>query len=133
MKIYKLKTAAIILLFSLLTVFSCSNEQKRVEEVKYEFDFQNPELSRETRINDLINRMTLEEKISQLTNASPAIDRLGIPEYEWWNEALHGVARAGNATVFPQAIGLAATWNTDLIHEVADVYQQKPAPNTMKH
>jgi beta-glucosidase len=65
--------------------------------------------------------MTLEEKVSQMMNAAPAIKRLDIPEYEWWNEGLHGVARAGYATVFPQAIGLAATWDTDLMHQVADV------------
>jgi beta-glucosidase len=65
--------------------------------------------------------MTLEEKAAQLGNASPAIPRLGIPEYNWWNEGLHGVARAGVATVFPQAIGMAASWDTDLMHDVADV------------
>ena len=65
--------------------------------------------------------MTLEEKVSQMMNAAPAIERLGIPAYDWWNEALHGVARAGYATVFPQAIGLAATWDTKLMHDVADV------------
>jgi beta-glucosidase len=65
--------------------------------------------------------MTLEEKISQMMDAAPAIERLGIPAYGWWNEALHGVARAGYATVFPQAIGLAATWDTKLMHSVADV------------
>ena len=63
--------------------------------------------------------MTLEEKISQLRNDAPAIPRLGVPAYEWWNEALHGVARAGAATVFPQAIGLAATFDPSLMHEVA--------------
>jgi beta-glucosidase len=65
--------------------------------------------------------MTLEEKVLQMQNAAPAIERLGIPKYEWWNEALHGVARAGTATVFPQAIGLAATWDTKLMYDVADV------------
>ena len=104
-----------------LVIFSCAGKKNVDEQKIYEFDFQNPSLSNEARINDLIGRMTLEEKVSQLTNVSPAIERLGVPEYNWWNEALHGVARAGNATVFPQAIGLAATWNTDLIHEVADV------------
>ena len=63
--------------------------------------------------------MTLEEKVAQLGNNAPAIPRLGVPQYEWWNEALHGVARAGAATVFPQAIGLAATFDRDLMHEVA--------------
>jgi beta-glucosidase len=73
----------------------------------------------EERAADLVARMTLEEKISQLQNDTPAIPRLGVPSYEWWNEALHGVARAGAATVFPQAIGLAATFDPALMHEVA--------------
>jgi beta-glucosidase len=75
----------------------------------------------EKRVDDLVSRMTLEEKVSQMMNAAAPIERLGIPAYDWWNEALHGVARAGYATVFPQAIGLAATWNEDLIRSVADV------------
>ncbi len=73
------------------------------------------------RVNDLVSRMTLEEKVSLMTDQEAAIDRLGIPAYGWWNEALHGVARAGIATVFPQAIGLAATWDENLIYNVADV------------
>ena len=120
MKTFNLKVNTTILFFFVLTLFSCTNEDISVEPT-YEFDFQNPGLSTEVRINDLINQMTLEEKITQLTNYSPAIERLGVPEYNWWNECLHGVARAGYATVFPQAIGLAATWNTDLIYQVADV------------
>ena len=83
--------------------------------------YKNPNLPIETRVNDLVSRMTLEEKVLQMQNAAPAIERLGIPAYDWWNEALHGVARAGYATVFPQAIGLAATWDTKLMHQVADV------------
>ncbi|MFA6484251.1 MAG: glycoside hydrolase family 3 N-terminal domain-containing protein, partial [Bacteroidales bacterium] len=74
-----------------------------------------------TRVADLVSRMTLEEKISQMQHTAPAIDRLGIPAYNWWNEALHGVARNGIATVFPQAIGMAATWNSDLINQEADI------------
>src|SRR5260370_21561137 len=73
------------------------------------------------RVNDLVSRMTLEEKVSEMQDVAPAIPRLVIPAYNWWNEGLHGVARSGNATVFPQAIGLAATWDTDLIHRIADV------------
>ena len=65
--------------------------------------------------------MTIDEKISQMLYESPAIERLGIPEYNWWNEALHGVARAGVATVFPQAIGLAAAFDADLIEKIGDV------------
>ncbi len=71
------------------------------------------------RVNDLVSRMTIDEKISQMGSEAPAIERLGIPQYNWWNEALHGVARAGIATVFPQVIGLASTWNPDLIQRMA--------------
>ncbi len=73
----------------------------------------------EARVDDLVARLTLEEKIRQMVYTAPAIERLGIPEYDWWNECLHGVGRAGIATVFPQAIGLAATWSVGLIHKVA--------------
>ena len=83
--------------------------------------YKNPALPIQQRVDDLVSRMTLEEKVSQMMNGAAAIERLGIPDYEWWNEGLHGVARAGYATVFPQAIGLAATWNTDLMNQVADV------------
>jgi beta-glucosidase len=76
---------------------------------------------REKRIKDLISQMTVEEKVSQLSYTSAAIPRLGIPEYNWWNEALHGVARAGLATVFPQAIALAATFDEDCVYRVAGV------------
>jgi beta-glucosidase len=80
-----------------------------------------PSRSFEERVNDLVSRMTLDEKVAQMGSEAPAIERLGIPQYNWWNEALHGVARAGIATVFPQVIGLAATWNTDLIGSMAEV------------
>jgi beta-glucosidase len=73
----------------------------------------------EARVEDLVSRMTLEEKVSQMIHGARAIERLGVPAYNWWNECLHGVGRAGIATVFPQAIGMAATWNTDLMHEAA--------------
>ena len=75
----------------------------------------------EERVNDLISRMTLEEKASQLVNQARAIPRLQVPAYDWWSEALHGVARAGTATVFPEPIGLAATFDPALIHEMAVV------------
>lgn len=78
-------------------------------------------LTFEERVQDLISRMTLEEKLSQMTYESKAIDRLGIPEYNWWSEALHGVARAGTATMFPQAIGLAAMFDDDFLFKIADV------------
>jgi beta-glucosidase len=75
----------------------------------------------DARAADLVSHMTLDEKVSQMQSVAVAIPRLGIPAYDWWNEGLHGVARAGVATVFPQAIGLAATWDTDMMHRVADV------------
>ena len=83
--------------------------------------YKNPELSPSERAWDLLKRMTLEEKVSQMKNGSPAIERLGIPAYDWWNEALHGVARAGKATVFPQAIGLAATFDNQAVYETFDI------------
>ncbi len=79
-----------------------------------------PNVSPERRAADIVSHMTLEEKVLQMQSTAPAIERLGVPAYNWWNEALHGVAQ-GRATVFPQAIGLAATWDTDLMYRVADV------------
>ncbi|MGH8165554.1 MAG: glycoside hydrolase family 3 N-terminal domain-containing protein, partial [Rhodanobacteraceae bacterium] len=81
--------------------------------------YQNPALSAEARARDLVSRMTLSEKVAQLQNDAPAIPRLDVPAYNWWSEGLHGVARAGIATVFPQAIGLAATWDPNLVRNVA--------------
>src|SRR5438093_13785996 len=80
---------------------------------------QSPSL--EERARDLVKRMTLDEKVSQMKDVAPAIERLGVPAYNWWNEALHGVARSGLATVFPQAIGLAATWDDSLMFQAATV------------
>jgi beta-glucosidase len=85
----------------------------------YEFPFQDPSLTPEERATDLVSRMTLEEKAAQMYDKAAAIPRLGIHEYNWWNEALHGVARAGHATVFPQAIGMAATWDEDLMLRIS--------------
>ena len=83
------------------------------------FPFQNPDLPVAARVDDLVSRLTLEEKVSQMMSSAPAIPRLDIPEYDWWNECLHGVGRAGIATVFPQAIGLAAMWDVALMHRIA--------------
>ena len=82
--------------------------------------YKNPALPIDQRVDDLIKRMTLEEKVSQLTNDAAAVPRLGIPSYNWWNEGLHGVARAGVATVFPQAIGMAATFDEPLMHQIGE-------------
>ena len=79
----------------------------------------NPALPIDVRVNDLISRLTPEEKVYQMMNSTPAIPRLHIPAYDWWNEALHGVARSGIATIFPQPIGMAATFDDGLVHQVA--------------
>ncbi len=90
--------------------------------------YMNPDLPAERRAADLVSRMTLDEKVLQMQdnfqgrgeNGAPAIPRLDVPAYDFWNEALHGVARAGQATVFPQAIGLAASWDTGMLQRIAD-------------
>lgn len=107
MKIKHLVVATGLLLLSV----SCTKK------VVYEYPFQNPELPIDERVGDLLNRLTVEEKVGQMMNNTPAIERLGIPEYDWWNEALHGVARAGQATVFPQAIAMAATFDDEALYK----------------
>jgi beta-glucosidase len=89
------------------------------------YEFQNPELAIDERVEDLIARLTLEEKAGQMLHGAHAIPRLGIPAYNWWNEGLHGVARAGVATVFPQAIGLAATFDAELMLDVSRVISEE--------
>ncbi len=106
MKMYKL--ILLTFLFVSVSISSQTSNQKW-------FD---TSLSHEERIDHLIKSMTLEEKTSQLLDVCPAIERLNIPEYNWWNEALHGVARNGRATVFPQAIAFGATFDEDLIYRV---------------
>ncbi|HWA85356.1 MAG TPA: glycoside hydrolase family 3 C-terminal domain-containing protein [Opitutus sp.] len=91
-----------------------------VPDVKGPEIFRDPDKPVAARVDDLIRRLSIREKAEQLTNSTPAIPRLGIPPYDYWNECLHGVARAGLATVFPQAIGLAAMWDAPLLHRVAD-------------
>lgn len=93
----------ILLIFGITFMSGCKK--------KYAYPFQNPDLEIEARVENLLSQLTLEEKTGMMVNASKPVPRLGIPAYDWWNEALHGVARAGLATVFPQAIGMAATWN----------------------
>lgn len=83
--------------------------------------YQNPDLDPQTRAEDLLKRLTLEQKVALMNYNSPEIPELGIRKYNWWNEALHGTARNGLATVFPQAVGMAASWNDELLQEVYDV------------
>ncbi len=83
--------------------------------------FRNPDLPIQQRVDDLVSRLTLDEKVSQVIDRAAAIPRLGIPAYNWWNEGLHGIARSGFATMFPQAIGNAATWDAPLVHGIGEV------------
>ena len=80
--------------------------------------YQNPQLTAEQRADDLLGRLTLDEKVRLMMDTSPAIERLGIPQFQWWNEALHGVGRNGYATVFPITMGMAASWDDELLHHV---------------
>ena len=84
-------------------------------------DYLSTKLSPQQRAHDLVGRMTLEEKANQLEDWATAVPRLGVPDYQTWNEALHGVARAGYATVFPQAIGMGATWDPAIVHAMGDI------------
>ncbi|TVT41617.1 glycosyl hydrolase [Hymenobacter setariae] len=105
-----------------LLVFAATSAQRPAASPAATYPFQNPDLSIDQRVDDLVGRLTLPEKVSQMLNASPAIDRLGIPAYNWWNEALHGVARTSmKTTVFPQAIGLAATFDKDAMLQMATI------------
>jgi beta-glucosidase len=103
----------LMVVLSIILISSCEQEEVLL--------YRDTDFTFEERTEDLVSRMTLEEKVSQMVNGSPAIERLGIPEYNWWSEALHGVARAGLATVFPQAIGLSATWDEEHMYNVASV------------
>ncbi|WP_422858519.1 glycoside hydrolase family 3 N-terminal domain-containing protein [Flagellimonas sp. S174] len=103
---------------SLILLTGCSGSISKNKEMEISdntsFDFK-------AKAKELVSQMTLEEKVSQMSYESPAIDRLGIPEYNWWNECLHGVGRAGKATVFPQAIGLAATFDKDNMSKISEI------------
>ncbi|MBA9078275.1 glycoside hydrolase family 3 C-terminal domain-containing protein [Rufibacter quisquiliarum] len=110
-----------VLTFLLLAVALGAVSFTPAQENAFKYPFQNPNLTIEARVNDLVSRLTLEEKVAQMLNAAPAIDRLGIPSYDWWNEVLHGVARTPyKVTVYPQAIGMAATFDTTSLQVMAD-------------
>src|SRR5579871_1999423 len=80
-----------------------------------------PKLTPEQRAHALVSKMTLEEKAGQSMNTAPGIPRLGVPAYDYWSEGLHGIARSGYSTLFPQAIGMAATWDAPLLEQIGDV------------
>ena len=104
------------IVFNLLLVTFCFASFAQNED----FEFLNSNLPVETRVDLLVSQLTLPEKIDQMVFTSPAINRLNIPEYNWWNECLHGVARAGYATVFPQSITIAGSWDTELMFRVGN-------------
>lgn len=127
-KLYTRLVISFLLVLSTPVLISCSQEQdgaganpvpEITQEASESVPYLDVNLDLDSRVDDLVGRMTVEEKIGQMQYDAAAIERLGIPEYNWWNEALHGVARAGLATSFPQAIGLAATWNEELMFRVA--------------
>jgi len=108
-------SAALLLTLGLIYSFTSKTNKH------YTYAFQDPALGTEVRVRDLISKMTLEEKVSQMLNSAPAIPRLSVPAYNWWNESLHGVARTPyKVTVYPQAIAMAATWDRNSIHTMAD-------------
>lgn len=102
------------LIFSVLFIFQCSFLTSNAQDLPY----QNAKLTAAERADDLLSRLTLEEKVSLMMDTSPAIERLGIPQFQWWNEALHGIGRNGFATVFPITMGMAASWDDALLHRV---------------
>lgn len=105
---------ALSILLMLIVVMAKAQDYKSFPMWNYKLPF-------EQRVNDLVSRLTLEEKIKQMLNAAPAIPRLGIPAYDWWNEVLHGVARTPfKVTSYPQAIAMAATWDTNSLYRMAD-------------
>ncbi len=105
------------LLMSIVALGLClPSAQAQTESNKRVLPWLDPSLPVGQRVDDLVRRMTLQEKVLQMQHTAPAIPRLDVPAYDWWSEALHGVARAGVATMFPQAIGMAATWDAPLVH-----------------
>ena len=113
-----LRFIPLFLFVFILSACTSNSGSETTESTDYDFPWYNPEISFEDRLQLLIAEMNIEEKISQLSYDAIAIERLGVPEYNWWSEALHGVARNGRATVFPQPIGLGATFDRELIHSI---------------
>ena len=109
-----------LIYFCVFTAFFAVNTINAQTKKDSKFKWENTSISHQERIDALVSEMSLEEKVSQMLDVCPPIKRLGIPEYNWWNEALHGIARNGRATVFPQAIGLGATFDDNLIQRVGN-------------
>ena len=116
-KSYIMKNNLLWIIFSIILCLQFTSCKK----TSWEYPFQNPDLPVEERVADLVSRLTLDEKIDQMLNKTPAIDRLGIPPYDWWNECLHGIGRTEyKVTVYPQAIGMAAGWDVEAIRQMGD-------------
>ena len=105
--------------FTYLLAFLIMNTLTLKSQTSSNYPFQDASLSTDERVSDLVSRLTIQEKVSQLFNHSASIERFGIPAYNWWNECLHGVAAAGKATVFPQAIGMAASFDENMVFRIA--------------
>lgn len=125
------KISFALLAFSL--GFSTSSHAQNDSALNKKYLFQNTSLSFEKRAADLVSHLTLTEKLALMQNNAKPVDRLGIPAYEWWNECLHGVARDGIATVFPQAIALSATWNPSLVYEISDAISTEARAKHEEH
>ena len=108
------RLAALLLSLSVLSSAAIAQSQKTLP-------YLDPSLPNQQRVDDLVSRMTLDEKVAQLINTTPAIPRLDVPAYDYWSEGLHGIARSGYATMFPQAIGMAATWDAPLVNQISTV------------
>ncbi|MDR0395218.1 MAG: glycoside hydrolase family 3 C-terminal domain-containing protein, partial [Tannerella sp.] len=109
------------ILWGIASLFVCLNMGCQSSSNEYEYPFQNPSLSVEKRAADIVSRLTLDEKIAQMLNSTPGVERLGIPPYDWWNECLHGIGRTEyKVTVYPQAIGMAAGWDPEAIRQMGD-------------
>ena len=115
---YRFQPSTLLTMLMIVGFVAVSNSMAQTSSAP---PYLNPSLPIEQRVDDLVGRMTLDEKASQLVNQARAIPRLQVPAYDWWSEALHGVANAGTATVFPEPIGLAATFDAPLIHDMAVV------------
>ena len=114
-----MKKLILILSVALMAASCGGNSEKKSEMLSYDKEYIDSLVSTfEERTDYLLSELTLDEKVSLMMNSSAPVPRLGIKKYDWWNEALHGVARNGSATVFPQAIGMAASFDDDLLYEV---------------
>ncbi len=116
-----MRSSFLTLAGSLVVLFLGSTVGVAAAQSSKPLPYLDPALPTEERAADLVSRMTLDEKVSQMLNSSAAVPRLNVPAYDWWNEGLHGVARSGYATMFPQAIGMAATWDAPLFKDLATV------------